>query len=139
MSNPTKPGITDITNLQSSSRIKRELLEVADALSCAPKAIIYDGLASISSLEHSVEQLKRALDKAISRNEALTQRLVDALLPSEIVHHLNGRNEALTQLLVDANEIAIVRGDQYGLCDSIDNGGHMYQSQCLADLLNESK
>jgi hypothetical protein len=34
----------------------------------------------------------------------------------------------IARLIDDANQVALDRGDKYGLCDAIDNSGQPYQS-----------
>ena len=43
--------------------------------------------------------------------------------------------EKLGRALLNADKVARLRGDKFGLCDCIDNVGHPYPSQHLADLL----
>lgn len=43
--------------------------------------------------------------------------------------------EELAQLLLECDDVALTRGDQYGLCDSIDNHGCPYPSARLDEIL----
>lgn len=45
--------------------------------------------------------------------------------------------QMLQQLLVDADEVARRRGDEHGLCDSIDNSGNAYPSAVCSNLVWE--
>ncbi len=43
--------------------------------------------------------------------------------------------DLLYRLLLDANEVALRRGDKYGLCDAIDNDGNPYPSATMAEIV----
>ncbi len=45
----------------------------------------------------------------------------------------------LQQLLLDADEVARQRGDEFGLCDAMNNGGQPYPSASSAELLQKLK
>jgi len=46
--------------------------------------------------------------------------------------------ELLYRLILDCNEVALRRGDKYGLCDSIDNEGNPYPSMTLAEVIDRA-
>lgn len=43
------------------------------------------------------------------------------------------------RLILDAHEVALKRGDRWGLCDAIDNKGHPYPSQWGGDILRRAR
>lgn len=45
--------------------------------------------------------------------------------------NLTDREKTLLQFLLNADAVARARGDQYGLCDCIDNAGNYYPSAAL--------
>lgn len=55
------------------------------------------------------------------------------------IERLRAERDALRTALHDCDVVARQRGDKYGLCDQIDNGGSPYPSQWLADLLAQAK
>jgi len=58
---------------------------------------------------------------------------------SEAFAALMAERDALARALLECDAVARARGDKYGLCDCIDNGGSPYPSQWLADLLAQAK
>jgi hypothetical protein len=49
------------------------------------------------------------------------------------------KEQQLAQALLNADTVARMRGDQFGLCDCIDNAGNPYPSQWLANLLTHAR
>lgn len=43
------------------------------------------------------------------------------------------------RLLLDVHEVALKRGDKWGLCDDIDNSGKPYPSQWGRDILRQAR
>lgn len=68
--------------------------------------------------------------------ETHTQCAVLALI--ERLEKAEAQRDRLAGLLRDANTISHHRGDKYGLCDAVNNDGCLYQSQEMADALDEA-
>lgn len=83
--------------------------------------------AKLANAEAEIERLRATVDR-------LQQQWAEN---APAVRYKTER-DALRTALRDCDAVARARGDKYGLCDQIDNGGSPYPSQWLADLLAQT-
>ncbi len=108
----------------------------------------------IDNVDKSLTLIKRAFAHAVEESEAklrVTRRTTENgefMKVEEATEH-DGSADALQslkreinflqQLLLDADEVARQRGDEFGLCDAMNNGGQPYPSASNAELLQKLK